>query len=362
MSDALRIAVDMTFPNRNAAGSSVYATELLRELQQRDTVAVIEVASGAAGLPGTLSWLMGGARAAVAGAELVHCPAFVAPWGMGRPFVLTVHDTSILDFPEDHAFEWRTYIRMFLARQARAATRVITGTEHSRREIVRDLGVPADRVAVTPYGVAERFTKVEPRSTIGDPPLLLFPGAPTRRKNLALVLEAMAEAPAESVLGRSRLAITGANAEQFPSHHARIKALGLKNRVNWRGKVAAELMPQLIGSADLVVYPSFHEGFGFPALEGMAAGTPVVASNAACLPEVLGDGALLIDPTDVKAFMEAVEAVLTKTDMRCDLVEKGKARAALYTWQRCADYTVQVYLEGAAAAARGRGGKASDAG
>jgi len=105
-----RIAMDMTFPNRNAAGSSVYATELLHELEQRDDVSVSPVASNS-----TLTWLAGGARRAVADTELVHCPAFGAPWGMGRPYVLTVHDTSILDFPDDHAFEWRTYIRMFLA-------------------------------------------------------------------------------------------------------------------------------------------------------------------------------------------------------------------------------------------------------
>ena len=346
--------MDMTFPNRNVGGSNVYATELLRELRQRDTVTVTEVASSAAGLPRTVSWLMGGARGNVAGSELVHCPAFVAPWGMGRPFVLTVHDTSILQFPEDHALEWRSYIRTFLARRARAATRVITGTEHSRREIVRDLGVPADRVAVTPYGVSDRFSKIERRSTtIGDPPLLLFPGAPTRRKNLELVLRSMAAAPAESALARSRLAITGATADQFPHHRASIASLGLTQRVDWRGKVADETMLQLIGSSDLVVYPSLHEGFGFPALEAMAAGTPVVASNAACLPEVLGDGARLVDPTDVKAFSEAVESVLTNSDLRCDLVEKGKSRAALYTWRRCADDTVQVYLESVAAAARG---------
>jgi glycosyltransferase involved in cell wall biosynthesis len=175
--------------------------------------------------------------------------------------------------------------------------------------------------------------------------VLLFPGSPTKRKNLDLVLRAMAQAPEASALRRARLVISGANADRFPKHVRTIRDLGLETRIDWRGKVPGETMPDLIASADAVVYPSLHEGFGFPALEAMAAGTPVVASNAACLPEVLGDGALLIDPSDLKAFTDAVDAALTNKDVRRDLIEKGKARAALYTWRRCADLTVEVYRD-----------------
>jgi len=349
----MRIAEDMTFPNRNAAGSSMYAVELLRELQQRDDVAVREVAAKTGGLPRTLTWLAGGARAAIAESELVHCPAFVAPWNMGKPFVLTVHDTSILDFPEDHAFEWRMYIRMFLARRARAAVRVITGTENSRREIAQDLGVPAERIAVTPYGVAARFGQPRPHGmTVGDAPQLLFPGAPTRRKNLDLVLRGMAEAPPGNALRRARLVISGAKADGFPAHRERITALGLESRVEWAGNLPLERVPDLMQGSDLLVYPSFQEGFGFPALEAMAAGTPVVASSASCLPEVLGDGALLVAPTDLKGFIDAVAAVLTRSDLRQDLIARGKARAAQFTWRRCADLTVDVYRDAIASSAR----------
>jgi alpha-1,3-rhamnosyl/mannosyltransferase len=238
-----------------------------------------------------------------------------------------------------------------LPERARAASRVITGTEFTRREIIRDLGVRPERVVVTPYGVSERFgrhaphPKPPPGGGGEQPPLLLFPGAPTWRKNLELVLTAMAEAPETSVLRHARLVISGAPAEQFPQHLDLIESLGLAGRVEWRGKVPAEAMPDLVASADLVVYPSLYEGFGFPALEAMLAGTPVVASTAGCLPEVLGDGALLVDPNDVKAFAEAVEAVLTRKEVRMGLVERGRARAARYTWRHCAEMTVGVYRD-----------------
>src|SRR5260370_24046304 len=149
----------MTFPNRNPAGSGVYATELLIEVSRRDDLAITTVAApSGGGFPRTMNWLADGARRAVAGAQLVHCPAFVAPWRLGVPFVLTVHDTSTAIFPKDHPLEWRTYTRLFLAQRAQAAERVITGTEYSRREIVRELRVPAERAAVPPYGVAARVS------------------------------------------------------------------------------------------------------------------------------------------------------------------------------------------------------------
>src|ERR1700682_2067726 len=149
----------MTFPNRNPAGSGVYANELLSELSRRDDVAITTIATRQRGLQHTMSWLTSGARRAAVGAQLLHCPAFVAPMRPGIPFVLTVHDMSTQKFPEDHALEWKTYTGLFLAGRARAAARVITGTEYSRGEIVRELGLSPEHVAVTPYGVAERFSR-----------------------------------------------------------------------------------------------------------------------------------------------------------------------------------------------------------
>jgi glycosyltransferase involved in cell wall biosynthesis len=342
----LSVAYDMTFPNRNPAGSGVYANELLEHLKRRDDVAMSPIAAEPGGFSTTMRWLAGDCRRAIGGRQLLHCPAFVAPWRPGVPLVLTVHDTSTQKFPEDHPLEWRTYARMILPRRARSAARVITGTEFTRQEIIRDLSLREERVVVTPYGVAERFARPRHQPpTPQESPLLLFPGAPTRRKNLDLVLNALAHAPEGGRLRLARLAISGAEAEEFPEQRYRIESLGLTERVQWRGRVPAEAMPELMASSDLLVYPSFYEGFGFPALEAMLTGTPVVASNASCLPEVLGDAAILVDPHDVKAFAEAAEAVLTNDHLRRDLVHKGRSRVARYTWTRCADLTVGVYRQ-----------------
>jgi glycosyltransferase involved in cell wall biosynthesis len=174
---------------------------------------------------------------------------------------------------------------------------------------------------------------------------MLFPGAPVARKNLDLVLYAMAKAAPGSALGRARLQISGAPADRFPDRVAQIRKLGLADRVQWLGQIPVEEMPAIYGAADVCIYPSLYEGFGFPPLEAMAAGTAVVASNASCLPEILGDAALLIDPSDVRGFTAAVESVLSDATVRARLIEAGREHVADFTWERCAAQTVALYRE-----------------
>jgi alpha-1,3-rhamnosyl/mannosyltransferase len=182
---------------------------------------------------------------------------------------------------------------------------------------------------------------------------MLFPGAPVGRKNLAVVLRVMAAAEKSSAVGKARLDISGARAEEFPRLAAQVRSLGLEDRVRWLGRVPAEEMPALVSRAALVVYPSLYEGFGFPPLEAMAAGTPVVASDRGSLPEVLGEAALLVDPEDGRALTEALEAVLTRAELRARLRGAGLARARPFSWERCAAATTEVYRE-VAAAGQGR--------
>jgi len=111
------------------------------------------------------------------------------------------------------------------------------------------------------------------------------------------------------------------------------------------GYVDARDLPAIYAGAAIFAYPSLEEGFGFPPLEAMAAGVPVVASNRGSLPEVLGDAALLVDPEDDRAVAQAIESVLTKPELRERLREAGFARVRRYTWQACAERTLDVYRD-----------------
>jgi glycosyltransferase involved in cell wall biosynthesis len=241
------------------------------------------------------------------------------------------------------------FYRFLLPRLARGATFVITPTEATRNDVTAELGIAPDHVVVVPHGIDAKFFEAAQRnrSATSPEPLIVFPGPPIGRKNLDLVLRVLAAARAPSVLAKARLEITGALAADFPEYQQRITDGGLLPRVRWLGKVPFEEIAGLYARADVLVYPSFLEGFGFPPLEAMATGTPVVASNASCLPEVLDDAALLVDPNDDAGFAAAVESVLTGRDLRDRLIEAGEARARAFTWDRCAELTAGVYKRAA---------------
>jgi glycosyltransferase involved in cell wall biosynthesis len=340
----------MTFANRNRGGSGVYARSLMAALAERDDVVAWEVSGpDRSDLPGTLRWLLDGAQATLRQRppDLLHCPSFVTPWRLRQPFVVTVHDAGVWRFPEDHPLEWRVYDRLLLTRRLRAAARVIAGSEFGRREVIEGYRVREDRVTTVRYGIDARFLEAGEAGSEepGEPGPMLFPGAPAGHKNLAAVLRVMAAAGQDTVLGRACLDISGARAEEYPSLRTEVAALGLEARVRWLGHVQAEALPNLMRQASLVVYPSLYEGFGFPPLEAMAVGTPVVASDRGPLPEVLGDAALLVDPTEPRRLMEALEAVLSSPDRRHRMSAAGRRRARLFTWPRCAEETVGVYRE-----------------
>jgi len=340
----------MTFGGRNRGGTGTYARSLQFALEERRDLELEVIEAEGRGLPATLDWLLRGARRRLRDAqvELLHCPAVVAPWNLPGPFVVTIHDHSSKLFPADHPAEWRAYEDWFLPARARAAARVITGTRFARDQLVGDLGIDPGRVAVTPYGVDPTFHRAggqRPPANPRRPPRLLFPGAPAARKNLEQALSALASAAPGGRLAAAVLQISGATEADFPGHADAIRRMGLTRRVHWLGQIPPARMPALVALADVVVYPSRYEGFGFPAVEAMAAGTPLVASSAACLPEVVADGGLLVDPDDVEGLRQALESVLDDPALADRLSAAGRSRAGTFTWQRCAALTVEVYRE-----------------
>jgi glycosyltransferase involved in cell wall biosynthesis len=343
----LRVAYDMTFPNRNQGGTGEYARELLRALCARGDVDLVPIAGPArSGMAATALWLGTGARRDIrrAGADVLHCPALVIPLRPGAPLVVTAHDDGVSRYPGGHPLEWRLFTRHVLPRLARRAEAVITPSEFVRGELVTSWRLDPARVAAIPHGVSEAFAApAGGRAASRARPRLLFPGAPIERKNLGLVLDALASAAAGSPLRDAELVISSAEARSFPSQAAHVARLGLDERVRWLGVLPRQDVPALYREVDVLVYPSLYEGFGLPPLEAMAAGTPVVAARAACLPETLSDAAVLVDPHDAGALAAAVESLLTDTALRASMIAAGRARAATFTWERSAAATANVY-------------------
>jgi glycosyltransferase involved in cell wall biosynthesis len=351
----ISVTFDMTFANRNQGGSGAYARSLLAALRERDEIVPWVVAGPEkSNFAGTIRWLVRDGHRAVAEKppDILHCTSYVMPWAINVPVVVTAHDAATKHFPDDHPLEWRIYVNAFLPRRLRTAARVITGSEFGRSEVIQEFGLDPDRVFAVPYGLDSDFLSYgasRPQTDEGGP--MLFPGAPIGRKNLAAVLRCMAAAKPETSLGRVGLDISGAREEDFPAYTNLVRELGLQSRVKWLGQLPASELPALFSRASVIVYPSLYEGFGFPPLEAMAVGTPVVASDRGSLPEVLGDAALMVDPTDQRALGEALEAALSRPEVRERLHRAGLLRARLYTWDKCAEGTTAVYKEVLATAA-----------
>ena len=288
-------------------------------------------------------------RAGRARARILHVPGFDAPWLKPCPVVLTVHDLIGMLLPEDLPPASHFYWSRWLPASVRRADRVITDSKHSRDDVVRLLGIPPERIEVIPLGVDVQFSPMRNRLDEVDavrrrlnlpPTFILFVGNIEPRKGLDTLVDAFSRLVADKPV---HLVIAGAAGWYAGRLGDQIRALGLQGRVHAIGYVADEDLPAVFSAATLFAYPSRYEGFGLPPLEAMACGVPVVCSNAASLPEVVGDAAITVPPDDVAALGEALRRVLDDEELRCLMRERGLRRASTFTWQETARRTLAVY-------------------
>lgn len=281
--------------------------------------------------------------------HLFHGPVNVVPLAMPCPTVVTIHDLAFLVYPERFRLTRRVYLTALTRLSVRRAARVIAVSEHTARDIVTRLGVPAERVVVVPNAAADEF-RPEPdpavldafRASKGLPPrFLLFIGTLEPRKNVTGLLRAFARIADEFpdvplVIGGGRGWLDG---EIFATH----AGLGLGDRVRFVGYLPAAELPRWYQSATIFAYPSLYEGFGLPVLEAMACGTAVITSTVSSLPEVAGTAGLTVDPHDDAALAAALRQLLAEPDRRASLRAAGLARAATFSWSRMARETQAVY-------------------
>lgn len=222
---------------------------------------------------------------------------------------------------------------------------VICVSESSRKDFLRYAKYPAEKTAVVYPGVDTVFFEQKdnaPADAVNLPAgrYLLHVGHARFYKNIPALFHALA------ILVRSfgydvRLLKVG---EAFnPEQEKVIDGLGIRDRVIHLGMVEDERLPGIYRCADALLLPSWHEGFGFPVLEAMASGVPVVASNRGSLPEVVGDAGILVDPDDYETMAKSIVAILDRPQLREELREAGIKRARLFTWQKTAEKTLDVY-------------------
>ena len=264
---------------------------------------------------------------------------YVVPPRIGSRVLTTVCDLTWLRFPETMAAGNRRRLTDGLERSVRAADRIITISEFSKREITDLLSVPADRVAVVPCAARCSDASV-PFKAIAEKygvrqPFLLYVGTLEPRKNLIRLLHAFERLKKQEQLPH-RLVLAGGKGWNNEAFDTALAASPVKDAVILTGFISEAEKNTLYQHADLFVFPSLYEGFGIPPLEAMHWGCPVVAADAASLPEVCGDAAVLVDPTEEESIADGIRRVLDDPAFADTLREKGRQQEMKYSWDRSA--------------------------
>lgn len=232
----------------------------------------------------------------------------------------------------------------------RKADRIITISKFSKEDIIRNAGVPADRIDVIYCGVDRNVfyprrdrTALDTLGIQPDARVLLYVGSEEPRKNLAVVLEAVSlvrkEIPTIMLLKVGSPGMSGSRkliTQLITKFH-------LEDRVFFSGDISEEMLAKYYNASDLFIFPSLYEGFGLPIIEAMACGCPVIASNTTSIPEVVGDAGILVEPDDLHKITQSIIEILIKEEKRDFLIERGFSRVIQFDWEEAKRNTIRVY-------------------
>ena len=285
------------------------------------------------------------------GIELYHEPNILS-LPFDGPTVITVHDVSWIRHPDAHPVERvRAMDRYFPATLAQAS-QIITDSQFIKRELIDLFRVAPDSVQVVSLGVDRLFQPLKPAETLSvmqrhrlvHGSYFMTVGTFEPRKNLQTALNAFLLLPA-AVRRRYPLVMVGMPGWNSSALEQKIASLERTGDVRRLGYLTRVELAQILSGATALVFPSIYEGFGLPPLEAMACGVPVIASNAASIPEVVGDCGILLDPFDVRSMSEAMQRLVQDAAERKLLTAKGLLRSRRYSWEACVEGTVQTYRQ-----------------
>jgi alpha-1,3-rhamnosyl/mannosyltransferase len=280
---------------------------------------------------------------------LLHTPNYVL-MPFDGPALTTVHDLSWLRYPEAHPVERVRFLDRHLPESLARADLVLTDSDFIASEIATRFSVPRGKIRAIPLGVdaayhprtAEEILATLAKYGLEHSAYLLVVATLEPRKNLARLVRAYAALPT-ATKARHPLVIVGGRGwlnRELEQTIAPLEAAGIVRRLGYIGE---DELPQIYAGAHAFAFPSLYEGFGLPVLEAMASGVPVLTSNVSSMPEVAGDAALLVDPTDEDSLRDGLARVLDDSAWRTNASARGIARSRDFPWSRCVEATIEAY-------------------
>jgi glycosyltransferase involved in cell wall biosynthesis len=292
--------------------------------------------------------------------DVLHVPHYEAPLVIPCRLIVTIHDCVHLLFPQEGSSKFENYRGYLYTRNVlRAARHIIAVSGSTRQDLINIFDLPPDKISVVHNALDGRFTaahdpeeqkQVLERYQLTDP-FILYVGQIKPHKNLDRLIEAFSVLKSE--LGENKkyrnlkLIIIGDAISKHPYLRLTVVRSGVQQDVRFFGFVPGRVLQVFYEAAVVFASPSLYEGFGLPPLEAMANGTPVVASNTASLPEVLGDAALLVNPENVFEIARAIKVLLTDQVLRQQTIEKGLEQVKKFSWVTAARSVIETYREAA---------------
>ncbi len=281
--------------------------------------------------------------------DLLHSPDFIPPFRRTGQSVITIHDLAFLLYPHFLTNEAARYYGQ-IDEAVRSTNHIIAVSESTRRDTISLLGVPEQKITVIYEAANPIYRQIDSdlaRKFVSDAydidtDYILFVSTIEPRKNLPALLQAYRKLR-DAYKRPEKLVLAGRRGWLSEEVFDTIEKLNLSEHVRLLGRVPSEHLVYLYNAARVLVHPSFYEGFGLPPLEAMNCGIPTIVSNVSALPEVVGDASILIDPNDVDELMVAMWRVLTDEELRSGMVAKGLKRAEMFSWERSAQETLDVY-------------------
>lgn len=281
---------------------------------------------------------------------LLHALAFAGPVAISIPWVATIYDLSFVRYPQSFNTLNRSYLTWAVRDSLRRAKRIIAISESTKRDLIELFGAKPDQIAVIHCGTdlnsIQRASPIEIETLRArrhlPEEMILHVGTIEPRKNLVRLIHAFALAKRIAHIPHS-LVLIGARGWRYTQVDQALEQEGIAESVIFAGYIPQDELPLWYQAAQLFVYPSMYEGFGLPPLDAMACGLPVVTSNAASIPEVVGDAAIQVPPEDVQAIADAIIRVVTDAALREQMTHRSILQAARFTWKKTAAETVSVY-------------------